>query len=270
MSLDYLKHIKKRCDDFQEGLSCLTSLTHLEFSKPEDCELIDYSFLSHMKRLSSLIFHGYLDVDSVKNITKQICFCSDLNFLDLDHSFHRYNLDFLKVLKNLKHLGRFYNIDQYQEYEHLQLFNQIVNLETIDIALTCEATKVPILLGKWIQHLHIERRVFTGEDVISILNLPHLKSITLGQCEMSFVQINKLFSGLSARLENFHLVEGTSTRFNKSFQLSLSPCINLKSITIQSHFQYYQGPKYIDSYKDFKIPSSVFPKLESFKIDLNL
>jgi hypothetical protein len=279
---------------FEKSLLLLTSLKSLALFTDATDMITDFSFLSQMKKLQSFSSNCKCN-EKTKYIIHFLSSLPELNSLDLCYFFNRDNL--LTQLKelcpafNLKHLGIFHHIPQEQEYECAQNLHKLNHLENIEIDLYHADSIIPNLFGKWIHSLGMRHRVFTDHDVLSIVGLPHLKSLELKSCQIDVSKLSTLIVGLSSRLEILAIngYQNSNLIFEISFK-DLSSCYRLKSLSIDNksglkvhELEYLLNCKHLETIKltscnikpenislimeqALKIPSNVFPKLKNAHI----
>jgi hypothetical protein len=226
---------------FQKALSFLSSLQSLKFTSSRSLIFTDMSFLSCLTKLKSFNWNDISSDLSLTELARNLSLCSNLISLVLDSFIisHIHTIRLLLVeLKNLNlnHLGNFHFSHYFPkeyEYECVQLFNQLTNLQTIDIHLYSSNSQIPIFLSKWIRHLDISARSLSDQDVAFIHSLTHLKSLGLNDCHIVSPKMRLLMSGLSNQLENLCIKRHFHYYDNKiSFQ-DISKIKNLKSIDFQ-------------------------------------
>jgi hypothetical protein len=286
---------------FENALCFLTSLTSLHLTSNRLQTINDTKFLTQMKQLKTFVCDCIDFIIVHESFTQDLSCCSELTHLNLfeGNEIAIYLSSLSESLKNTKlnHLGGFLNVSETQQYECLDILNNLSYLQTIGIRINAfyEDTIPPIpkILGKWIQHLEILGRV-SDQDVIDINSLPYLKSLVLNQCMNNF-QIKMLIEGLPTRLEHLCISSARYLVLEISFQ-SLSRCIELKTldlstiVIINEHdFESLQNLKQLESitiiYSSFgqnpklnfaspniqsalKLPSHIFPKLK--KVDFQI
>jgi hypothetical protein len=285
---------------FQNVLSLLTSLRSLKLKISSQIKFTNISFLSHMNQLESFVCECISNKVSMQELMPYLRCCPHLIHLDLGYLFFNHRLKYLTDLYNsiqnpkLSHLGRFYNIDKNHELEYAKLLNQMVHIKTIDILIQNDHSTLPTLLGKWIQNLVLNDRKLEFEFICSIIDgLPHLTSLSLINCTVSDQSMWFLIQGLSSKLEilkvdsedswcNVPLSSLSNCLKLKSLKLCdaidvhtkscdfnvLTKCSLLESIIIKNNFgAFYQINLDTSMQKALKIPSLIFPKLNTVRIN---
>jgi hypothetical protein len=223
---------------FPNSLSILTSLTSLDISVYGRAKIENLSFLYHMKQLKIFLCDIYQT--PAREIVRHLITLPNLRSVEFTTGLEKYQkLYYLKEICSeseklkLTHFGWLQNIPDEQYVECLHLLNKLKYLETIDICV--DINQIPILLGKWIHELYIRLRPFISQDVIDIISLPHLKSLTLSGCRIDDYQMIHLIHGLSPILEDLKIIVFGESSNNCELRISsLSHCMKLKTLELKN------------------------------------
>jgi hypothetical protein len=226
---------------FQKALDLLTCLKSLTFIGDSRGLFTDMSFLSHMKELERFQCDFFI-MNSTDYLIRLLSCLPNLNHLNLYYLY--YYSESLARFQNLitslgnsklKHIGHFANIPQHEELQCFNILDQMKHLETIDFELYFYST-IPTSFGKWIQHLKIQDKIISAEDVCAIIHLPHLKSLDIeNRWQENNLKIEHLICGLSTRLENLK-IDANHGCCGISFK-TFNHCTNLKQLTLKNFYR---------------------------------
>jgi hypothetical protein len=294
--------------NLEQSISFLTCLEYLNMNDACSHHYLmktDFSFLSRLKNLKTFICNFILAMQAeyIANLTNNIKFCSNLTYLDLGPVSGNLNF-WSEICESLKHskltyIGKFWGIRKELEHKYVEILSTLPYLQSIGIEISTNSIHhgVPTLLGRWIRHLKIKRRILNNEDVNAIVTLSNLKSLVMIDVDMNCIQMQSILEALYSRLEelNFKMpyAYGSNTYpcFDFPFE-SLTKCIKLKSlelchiileldlekIAFLSNCKKLEIIKFsypISSNDDelckitkqtFQIPSSIFPNLKTYEI----
>jgi hypothetical protein len=229
---------------FQKVLSHLNLLTFLSIMSNRRQIFTDISFLSQMKQLQSFCFDDFYNgpTNDIYHCLSSLPHLTCLNSCTFTHSKTISDLKEIcaqaEKFAKLKQIGSFcdYEInDENNQYQYLQLLNQIPSLESIEINFHICPIKIPSLLGKWIRELHFGVGNINEEQVSILIHLPQLKSLNLNSpLTIDASNLQKMIRGLSSRLEV--LVLSTYYLFEEVYEVSVQDiltCTRLKTLSLQ-------------------------------------